>query len=698
MSDARSYTTAFKADTSNFKKGTEEMVKKLTELNKALVGNQAKQKEANQTISAAQKELKTMAQTIGPLTLKQTEHIKSLNNSIEQERLKLAQLKTEQTGIRQAISATSQAVAKSSEQWTVAKATLANLASGGIALVSQKLLQLARNVLQTGEQFTKSMSEVIAISGATKEEAELLEQAARKAGSTTKFTAAESAQALKYMSLAGWDTEQSLSALPGVLNLAAVGGTDLATASSMVTDYLAAFGLQAKDSTYMVDLMTYAQNNSNLTAVQLGESYQNSAANMHAAGQSIETTTALLEAMANQGVKGSEAGTKLAAVFRDRTSKMTEGKIQIGDVSVAVEDAKGNFRDFTDILADIEKATYGLGNAQKSQALQSTFSARSIQSINLILNDGSQNISQYEEALKGASGSASKAAQTMGDNLSGDIKRMNSAFSELSLKIYDDAETPLRDIVQLITKQGVPATQNLIQNLDKIVPVVIAGASAMAAYKSSLAILSIVKGIQEGIAGLTAAKAAETVVTQTNTVATAADTVVTEADTAAKEEATVATGALNTVMAANPVGLVVAGISALVSILISYLAISKQASGSTKELNEEHINYLETLEKSEEATKTKQSDTENEIQVLKNLGSQYEALRSQTSLTSAEQTKLDTIASQIAQTMGVGIDTLKDTSGKYKELSGDIDTYCDKLREKIKRESVQDNKKPAYSA
>ena len=203
--------------------------------------------------------------------------------------------------------------------------------------------------MELGQNFTSTMSEVQAISGATGDELETLEACAREFGATTTFSASEAAEALKYMALAGWDVEQSTSALGGVLNLAAASGMELGAASDMVTDYLSAFGMEADQAAYFADLLASAQASSNTTAEALGEAYKNCAANLNAAGQDVETVTSLLEGMANQGYKGSEAGTALAAIMRDITNAMDKGQIKIGDTSVAVMDAEGNFRDLTDI-------------------------------------------------------------------------------------------------------------------------------------------------------------------------------------------------------------------------------------------------------------------------------------------------------------------------------------------------------------
>lgn len=325
-----------------------------------------------------------------------------------------------------------------------------------MAAVLSQVGKYASDAIDIGKDYTAMMSEVQALSGATGSDLALLENTAREYGATAVFSATEAAEALKYMSLADWDAQQSSSALGGVLNLAAAGGMELGQASDMVTDYLSAFGMQAQDSAYFADMLAYAQANSNTSAEQLGEAYRNSAANLNAAGQDVETVTSMLEAMANQGYKGSEAGTALTAVMRDITNNMEDGAIKIGDTSVAVSDAQGNFRDLTDILLDVEKATDGMGEAERAAALGATFTADSTKGLNLMLNEGIENIAGYEEALRSSTGAASDMADTMNDNLTGDMANMNSAFEEMELQTFEAMEEPMREGVQYLTNTIIP--------------------------------------------------------------------------------------------------------------------------------------------------------------------------------------------------------------------------------------------------
>lgn len=363
-----------------------------------------------------------------------------------------------------------------------------------------------------GKDFTSMMSEVQSISGASGSEIAKMEETARSYGATTVFSATEAAEALKYMSLAGWDANQSSSALGGVLNLAAASGMELGQASDMVTDYLSAFGMQAGQASYFADMLSYAQSKSNTTAAQLGEAYRNSAANMHAAGQDVETTTSFLEAMANQGYKGSEAGTALAATMRDITQKMEDGAVKIGETSVAVQDSKGNFRDLTDVMADVEKATGGMGDAQKAAALGSTFTADSIKAINMILAEGMDKVSGYEDALRSAGGTAEAMAGTMNDNLTGDMANMNSAFEEMKLQVFDRMEGTLRDGAQYATGTVIPA---LTEWVPEAVGTVTAGVSAFASAVGPLfeTVLKNPRAVVEAIGSITAGFAAFKAVT-----------------------------------------------------------------------------------------------------------------------------------------------------------------------------------------
>lgn len=737
MSNGRSFLMTFK--TKSETKGADQMMQKLNELNKKLVDNQYRQRDCNKAISEAQsaiKKLEKEKQEKGKLDEKDEANLKKLTATIEENKLKLAQLRTEQASIKNVISETSKAIVDNNKEWTVLKGTLANLSAEILTKLASKLLEIGRDVISTGEQFSATMSEVQAISGATAEELQQLEDAARLYGSTTRFSATEAAEALKYMALAGWDVQTSLEALPGILDLAAASGLSLASASDMVTDYLSAFGLEASQAAYMADVLTFAQGNSNTSAQQLGEAWRNSAANLHAAGQDMETVTSILEAMANQGLKGSEAGNALAAMMRDITNKMEDGKIKIGETSIAVQDQEGNFRDLTDILTDVEKAVDGMGTAQSAAALQSTFTARSLKGINLVLNEGMDKISGYENALRSSQGAAKDAASTMNNNLSGDIKNLNSALDELKLKIFEDAEQPLRNVVKWITGNAVPAIGVLIDNLDKILPVVVSVTAGMAAYKASLAIGHLTEALSVGLKRLkerkkeagdaskaaaaaqqteTAATEADKVAKQENAAATATAAAATKesaaasktnaaaktTEAAATQQATAAQKEMNLAMAANVIGIVITGIMSWISAIKTLVDWLNKGKEEAKEAAEEQVRksqeaYDKAMQLVEGIEKIKKSENERigaaqgEVELLKTLQEEYDNLRNSTSRSIQENERLDYVAQQIASTLGLTTEEIRNQAGAYRDLTLEITSYSEALVNKARSKYYED--------
>ena len=426
-----------------------------------------------------------------------------------------------------------QSAESASGGFTVMKGILADLASNAIQMCVSAMKDFVTQSVEVGKNFDSAMSEVSAISGATGKDLQMLRDTAKEFGSTTMFSASEAADALKYMSLAGWDANTSASALGGVLDLAAASGMELGAASDMVTDYLSAFGMEAEKSGYFADLLAYSQANANTSAEGLGEAYKNCAANLNAAGQDIETTTSLLAMMANQGLKGSESGTALAAMMRDLTAKMEDGKVQIGDTAVAVMDANGNYRDLTDILKDVEKATNGMGDAERAAALSTTFTSDSIKGLNLIMNAGVDEAAKFEEELRNCDGTAAEMAKTMQDNLGGDLTSLSSQFEGVQIALYEKFEPALRKGVEVLSEL-LKGVQFVIDHSSEFIAVLAAMGSGVAAY---VAYTTALKVMQEGWMALE---------------------VVQKASAAAQ-------AVLNAVMAANPIGILIAAIAALVA-------------------------------------------------------------------------------------------------------------------------------------
>ena len=672
MAETRSLTTSYNLNNSGFKKGMDEVVNKLNEYNKALVENQYKQRDCNKAISEAKKHLKELEKETDngkKADEEQRKQMEALNRTIEEETVRLSQLRTEQASIRSLISQTTRTLTEHNDQWTVLKGTLANLASDTLQKLGRGLKNIVSDVIRTGESFSASMSEVGAISGATAEELQQLEDAARLYGSTTRYSATEAADALKYMALAGWNAQQSIDGLPAVLNLAAASGMDLGKASDIVTDYITAFGLSVDDAARFVDIMSYAMSNSNTTTEMLGEAYKNCAATAHSMGISVEEVTAVLMTMANAGVKGGEAGTTLNTLMT-RLATDTKGCASaLKEYGVEVYDAAGSMNSLSDILSGMVGVWDTL--TQEQQANLSKMIAGTnqyagfqtvMQGMSKAAKDAGMSFDDYTKALESCDGTAQKMASTMSDNLSGDMKAMQSALDELKLKIFDDAEQPLRNIVQWITRNGIPALEALVKNIDKIIPVVVAATAAMVSYKAALAVESIIKGVQQGLAALRAARIA--------------DTAATEAEAAAHT-------ALNTAQAANPIGLLVGAIGGLAAGLVSVAMMTNTAAAETKNYNQE---LEELLKKQSEA----EADAAAEAKRIELLKTDYDELKDKTSLTVREKERLNAVCEELAGKLGITTEELKTQEGAYRDLTGEVENYIRKLKEQARYEYYSD--------
>ena len=462
--------------------------------------------------------------------------IQELSSELDENRTSLAEAERAADEFDQTLDEVSDTAERAEGGFTVLKGALASLIADGIRAAIEGIKDFAKETIQVGMNFDSAMSEVQAISGATGDELQLLRDTAKEFGSTTVFSASEAAEALKYMALAGWDTEQSVDALGGILDLAAASGMDLATASDMVTDYLTAFGMEAKDSAYFADMLAHAQSSSNTTAEQLGEAYKNCAANLNAAGQDVETTTALLAKMADQGLKGSEAGTALSAMMRDLTAKMKDGAVAIGETQVQVMDANGNYRDLTDILQDVENATQGMGDAERAAALSSTFTSDSIKGLNLILNAGVGEAASFEEGLRNAAGTAKEMADTMNDNLGGDLKALGSQLEGIQIALYEKLEPALRKGVEILSSL-LSVLDFVIEHSAEFVAAIGAMGAGIAAYVAYTTAIKIMEG---GFLSLSIAQKA----------------------------VTAAQWLMNAAMTANPIGLIIAAIAALVAAFV----------------------------------------------------------------------------------------------------------------------------------
>jgi TP901 family phage tail tape measure protein len=301
--------------------------------------------------------------------------------------------------------------------------------------------------VKTAADFDSAMSQVAAVSGATGKDFDDLRNKAREMGSKTKFSATEAAEAMNYMAMAGWKTEDMLGGIEGVMNLAAASGEDLATTSDIVTDALTAFGLSAKDSGHFADILAAASSNANTNVSMMGETFKYCAPIAGALGFSAEDTAEAIGLMANAGIKSSQAGTALRTIMNKLAGDVKISGKAIGDVTIATTNADGSMRDLSDILADCRSAFGNLTESEKAQAAESLVGKNAMSGFLALMNAGEGDIEKLSSAIDNCDGSAEKMAMTMQDNLAGQLTILKSQLQELAISFGDILMPAIRSIV-----------------------------------------------------------------------------------------------------------------------------------------------------------------------------------------------------------------------------------------------------------
>ena len=326
--------------------------------------------------------------------------------------------------------------------------------------VTGAVTALGTVAVKTAADFDSSMSQVAAVSGATGDDFDKLREKAREMGAKTKFSASEAADAMNYMAMAGWKTEDMLSGIEGIMNLAAASGEDLATTSDIVTDALTAFGLTAKDSGHFADIMAAASSNANTNVAMMGETFKYCAPVAGALGFSAEDTAEAIGLMANSGIKSSQAGTALRMIMNNLAGDLEFSGEKIGDVTVATKNADGSMRSLKDILADCRVAFSGLSESEQASNAQAVFGTNAMSGFLALMNAAPSDISKLESAIDSCDGTAEKMAETMQDNLEGQLTILKSQLEELAISFADLMMPAIRSLVS--------ALQGLVDFLNKL--------------------------------------------------------------------------------------------------------------------------------------------------------------------------------------------------------------------------------------
>jgi len=344
--------------------------------------------------------------------------------------------------------------------------------------VTAPLAGLGAVIAKTGMDFEAAMSEVAAISGATGDDLAALTAKAKEMGATTKFSASEAAEALKYMAMAGWSTQQMLDGLPGVLNLAAASGEELGTVSDIVTDALTAFGMQAADAARFADILAAASSNANTNVGMMGETFKYVAPVFGALGYSAEDAALAIGLMANAGIKASQAGTALRGAVTRMVKPTGEAAKLMEQLGIRLTDAQGNMLPFRDVMDQLRVSFSKLTAEQQAQYASIIFGQEAMSGMLAIINASEEDYQKLATAIDNSTGAAERMAKQMQDNLKGRLTELKSAIEGVALQLYEHMKPALESIVA-VAKQVVDWFAKLPPGVQQVIVVIAALAAAI---------------------------------------------------------------------------------------------------------------------------------------------------------------------------------------------------------------------------
>lgn len=331
----------------------------------------------------------------------------------------------------------------------VASGVTAAIGAAGTALAG-----LGSYAVSVGSDFEAAMSNVAAISGATGAEIDALTEKAAEMGAKTKFSASESADAFSYMAMAGWKTEDMLSGIEGIMNLAAASGEDLALTSDIVTDALTAFGMTAADSGHFADILAAASSNANTNVSLMGETFKYVAPVAGSLGFAAEDTAVAIGLMANAGIKGSQAGTALRSVMTRLAKPTKESQTAMNALGISLTDSAGNVKDFNVLIGEMRESFSKCTDAEAAQYAAMLAGQEGMSGLLAIVNASEADYNKLTDAVAGCTdeqtgfSAAAEMAETQMNNLQGDVTKLKSATEGFGISLYDSVQAPLRDLAQ----------------------------------------------------------------------------------------------------------------------------------------------------------------------------------------------------------------------------------------------------------
>lgn len=592
---------------------------------------------------------------------------------------------------------------------------LAKLAGGAVTAIGTAAVGGIKSVVEVGASFEKSMSRVEAISGASADDLEKLKNAAKEMGATTSKTASESADALSYMALAGWKTEDMLTGLEPILRASEAGEMDLATCSDLVTDSMSAMGVETKDLAHYLDVVATAQSNSNTNMQQLLEAFVECGGSAHNFGLNVEDLSTVLGVMANRGVKGTEAGTALNSIFVNMLGSTAKTAAAMDALGLSLYDSEGGMKDVTEVLKEMGGALESATDEQRNNLEAMLGGKTQITALQAMVNGLNGEYDELSETLYNCDGALLKTAETMQDNLTGDMTILSSGLEALGNEVYEYLEEPLRNAVQTATREISGLTESVtngqlsetISRLAESFGKLIEKTAKFAADKGIPALINTLDWISQNgdaiisaIEGMGAAWATWKIANMATHVQTLIKAI--KDFKAAQDAATAAQIAANEAAMANVYVAVAAAVVGLTTALVSYLKSKYDELQASREAEAAYSKETEALKSQADALKESTEEAEKHLKTIDHNADVTQSLWNEIQLLVDEEGNAigstEGLESAVSRLNAVSRENIEVVDGQivgYQDFKKSMDDVIETQRRQAKLDYLQDSYKDA---
>ena len=559
--------------------------------------------------------------------------------------------------------------------------------------VTVPLAAVGVTAVNTAVDFEKGMSQVRALSGTTGSDFEALRQKAIEMGAETKFSATEAADAFTYMAQAGWKTDDMLSGIEGTMSLAAASGEDLATATSIVTSSLTAFGLGAEEAGRFSDVLARAAADTNTNVSEMGDAFKYVAPVAGALGYSIEDTSVALGLMANQGIIASQAGTSLRSLFTNLTRPVGQAEKAINALGISIKNTDGTVKPLSQTLEELRQKFSGLSEAEQAQYAAMLAGQEGMSGLLAIVNASDSDFQKLTSSINNASGSAEDMADVMMDNTAGAVEQLSGALESAGIIIGEELTPYIRRLAEWIT--------NLVDNFNDLSeeqqqnivkwallaagmgPVLMTGGKLLPMFtKLGGGLVSTVKGVTNFTKALTLMNAGQTVAaTQVSGLF---------------KGVTSLSGALTAL--ANPVGIAVTAIGAMTAGLLIADQVDQQRIKTLSQLTGEEGELAKTIDEQSESYRQMKESRDSSLNSIDLEFGKTQALANELKsivdengrVIEGNETRAQIITGMLSDAMGQEISITDGVIDNYRELRAQIDETIQKQKAMAIQEAMSE--------